>query len=63
MLMFDRITKIDNKSGEFKKGMIEALRKNQKNIIGFNKFSDFEINFNKSCDIDGFKPFNLKMFI
>ena len=24
MLMFDRITKIDNKSGEFKKGMIEA---------------------------------------
>ena len=24
MLMFDRITKIDNKSGEFKKGIIEA---------------------------------------
>ena len=24
MLMFDRITKIDNKSGEFKKGFIKA---------------------------------------
>ena len=56
-------SKAQNKCTENKKGMIEALRKNQKNIIGFNKFSDFEINFNKSCDIDGFKPFNLKMFI
>ena len=36
MLMFDRITKIDNKSGEFKKGIIEAELDIKDNLWFFN---------------------------
>ncbi len=56
-------SKAQNKCAENKLKTIEALAKNQKNIIGYNKFSDFELNFNKAVDTSGFKPFNLKMFV
>ena len=56
-------SKAQNKCAENKLKTIEALSKNQKNIIGYNKFSDFELNFNKAVDTSGFKPFNLKMFV
>ena len=36
MLMFDRITKIDNKSGEFKKGIIKAELDIKDNLWFFN---------------------------
>jgi len=36
MLMFDRITKIDNKSGEFKKGIIKAELDIKENLWFFN---------------------------
>ncbi len=43
--------------------MIEALLKNKVNIIGFNKYSEAQLNFNKDVDIKGFTPFNLNMFV
>ena len=51
-----------NKCELNKKNMVNSLQKNETNIIGFNKYSDIPLDFNKDIDLKGFNPFNLNMF-
>jgi methylmalonyl-CoA mutase len=51
-----------DKCEQNKRNIIQSMLKNETNIIGFNKYSDAQLDFNKNVDLKGFNPFNLNMF-